>query len=295
MKPPPTEFIPERKDILAYALLTTLVNGVLMLVKIVTGVAGNSYALIADGIESASDIFVSLVTWIGFSLSLRPPDEKHPFGHGRLESLAGLFSGVALFIAAGMIAVMSIREILTPHHAPAWFTLPVLLIVIGVKAVLARRITALSKSAQSCALEGDAWHHRSDAITSAAAATGITVALIGGPHYASADDWAALVACTVILFNATRIILRSLHENIDGKVDESFVETIRDRAMRVTGACDVEICRVRKSGSFFFAEIHIEVKPDRTVKAGHDIAHEVKSHLKEEIPNLQDILIHVEQ
>ena len=116
----------ERNNIIGYALLTTFINVILMLVKVVTGIVGNSYALIADGIESASDIFISLLTWIGFSIAHRPPDEKHPYGLGRIESLVGIFSGISLLAAAGMIATQSIREILTPHHSPEWFTLPVL-------------------------------------------------------------------------------------------------------------------------------------------------------------------------
>lgn len=128
--------IMERKEVFGCAILTTLINMILMLVKIVTGVVGNSYALIADGIESASDVFVSLITWIGFSASLRPPDENHPYGHGRIESLAGIFSGTALLAAAGIIAFYSIREIQTPHHSPEWFTLPVLLMVVATKEIL---------------------------------------------------------------------------------------------------------------------------------------------------------------
>lgn len=283
-----------RTEILGYALLATLVNVILMLVKIVTGMAGNSYALIADGIESASDILVSLVTWIGFGLSLRPPDENHPYGHGRIESLAGIFSGLALLGAAAAIAFQSIREILTPHHAPEWFTLPVLLAVVAVKEFMARRVSVLSEQSHSRALEGDAWHHRSDAMSSAAAAIGISIALIGGPGYAAADDWAALVACSIICFNGVRIVRRSFHENIDGRVDAGIVEEVRTLAADVDGVRATEKCRVRKSGSFYFAEIHVEVDPGSTVFTGHKIAHEVKSHLMANMPKLQDAVIHVE-
>lgn len=284
----------ERSEFIGYALLTTLVNVVLMLVKIITGLVGNSYALVADGIESASDILVSLVTWIGFGASLRPPDAKHPFGHGRLESLAGIFSGVALLFAAGVIALQSIREILIPHHSPEWYTLPVLIGVVVVKEVLARRISVLSSEAESRALEGDAWHHRSDAMTSGAAAIGITIALIGGPEYAVADDWAALVACAIICFNGGRIVKRSLDENLDARVDTEIVQTIRGHAAEVEGARAIEKCRVRKSGSFYFTEIHVQVDPTCSVKVGHDIAHQVKSRLASEMPNLQEVVVHIE-
>lgn len=284
----------ERKDVIGHALLVTLVNVILMLVKIVTGIVGNSYALIADGIESASDILVSIVTWFGFSFSLRPPDENHPYGHGRIESLAGIFSGMSLLAAAGVIAFHSVHEILTPHHSPEWFTLPVLILVVAVKEILARRIASLSERSDSRALEGDASHHRSDAITSAAAAIGITIALIGGPEYAAADDWGALVACAVVVFNGSRIISRSFHENIDGRTDGQIDRDIRRYATDIGGIREIEKCRVRKSGTFYFAEIHVQVDPDCSVAVGHQIAHQFKEYLANQMPSLQEVVIHIE-
>ena len=284
----------ERKEVFGYAILTTLINMILMLVKIVTGVIGNSYALIADGIESASDIFVSLITWIGFGISLRPPDEKHPYGHGKIESLVGIFAGTALLAAAGVIAFQSIREIQIPHHSPEWFTLPVLLIIVVTKEFLARRISALSNLSDSRALEGDVWHHRSDAMTSAAAALGITIALIGGPQYAAADDWGALVACVIIVFNGWRIISRSFHENIDGRIDAGIEQDIRRCSTYVEGICEIEKCRVRKSGIFYFAEVHVQVTPHCSVIVGHEIAHQFKERVINQMPHFQDIVIHIE-
>lgn len=284
----------EQRDAFGYALLATLINVILMIVKIVTGIVGNSYALIADGIESASDILVTLVTWLGFCLSLRPPDEGHPFGHGRIESLAGMFSGMALLGAAALIAFNSIREILTPHHSPEWYTLPVLIAVVITKELLARRISTLSEQTDSRALEGDAWHHRSDAMTSAAAGIGITIALIGGPQYAAADDWAALIACSIIVFNGLRIISRSFHENIDGRIDPEIESAIRSGSTQVEGVRKIEKCRVRKSGVFYFAEVHVQVDPHCSVALGHEIGHQFKEHTMTYIPSLKDIVIHVE-
>lgn len=284
----------EREEVFGYALLTTLINIVLMLVKIVTGVVGNSYALIADGIESASDILVSLITWIGFGLSLRPADENHPYGHGRIESLAGMFSGLALLGAAGLIAFNSIREIITPHHSPEWYTLPVLIAVVASKEFLARRISKLSEQSESRALEGDAWHHRSDAITSAAAGIGITIALIGGPQYAAADDWGALVACAIIIFNGGRIFARSFNENVDGRIDTGIEEDIRAYSARIEGIREIEKCRVRKSGTFYFAEVHVQVDPHCSVAVGHEIAHQYKETVMLHMPTVKDIVVHIE-
>jgi cation diffusion facilitator family transporter len=281
-------------ETLALGILSVCVNIVLMLVKIGTGIVGNSYALVADGIESASDIFSSLITWAGFQFSLRPPDEKHPYGHGKLEALAGGFAGVALLAAAVVIAANAISEIQTPHHAPEWFTLPVLLIVVAVKEWLSRRILAAGEEIGSNALRGDAWHHRSDAISSGAAAIGIAVALLGGPGYESADDWAALVACGIIVVNGARILRTALHDMMDGKVPEEWHEAVRNAALATLGVVDTEKCRIRKSGTDLFVELHVRVDPKITVFEGHEIGHRVKERVLAENPRVRDVLVHIE-
>jgi cation diffusion facilitator family transporter len=279
---------------MALGLLTLCVNIVLMAVKITVGLVGNSYALVADGIESAGDIFSSLITWVGFQLSLRPPDEDHPFGHGKIESLAGVFSGVALLVAAFIIGYHSILEIRTPHHAPAWFTLPVLIGVVLVKSFLSRLVGRLSKDVDSRALEGDAWHHRSDAITSGAAALGISIALIGGPGWEMADDWAALVACGIIIFNGCLIIKSAMHEVLDGSVSQELNIEMRFLAEEVGGVREIEKCRVRKSGIGMFVELHVRVDPEISVREGHRIGHEVKDHIRDRKPQVLDIVVHLE-
>lgn len=279
---------------LAVGLLTLCVNIVLMAVKISVGLVGNSYALVADGIESAGDILSSLITWVGFQLSLRPPDEDHPFGHGKIESLAGLFSAGALLVAAVVIAWHSVLEIRTPHHAPAWFTLPVLIGVVVVKAGLSRVVAKLGDEVDSRALEGDAWHHRSDAITSAAAAIGITVAFIGGPGWEAADDYAALFACGIIVLNGCLIGRNALHEVLDGNVSGELSETLRDRACEVPGVENIEKCRVRKSGIGIYAELHVQVDGDTPVREGHRIGHRVKAHIQAGHPQVFDLVVHLE-
>jgi len=189
------------------------VNVLLAIIKIVTGILGHSYALIADGIESTTDIISSLVVWTGLKISALPADEHHPYGHGKAEPMAGMVVAAALVGAAIFIAIQSVREIITPHHSPAWFTLLVLAVVIATKETLFRFVFKVGNELTSTAVKGDAWHHRSDAITSAAAFVGIAIALVGGNGYESADDWAALLACFIILFNGYRIFRDALDEN----------------------------------------------------------------------------------
>jgi cation diffusion facilitator family transporter len=275
-------------------ILTVCVNIVLMAVKIVAGLIGNSYALIADGIESAGDIFSSLIRWAGFQLSLRPADENHPYGHGKIESLAGVFSGVALLVAAAVIAWNSILEIRTPHHAPEWFTLPILIAVVATKLFLSKKIFALGESVDSRALEGDAWHHRSDAITSGAAGIGISISLIGGKGWEMADDYAALLACVIIVINGFLIVRGAFHEVLDGNVSPQISAEMRTRALEVPGVAEVEKCRVRKSGIGLFVELHVRVDGDMPVRVGHQIGHTVKNHLRAINPHIVDVVVHLE-
>lgn len=278
----------------ALALLSLCVNIVLMAVKIAAGIAGNSYALVADGIESAADIFTSLVTWVGFRMSLRPPDANHPFGHGKIESLAGMFAGVSILGAAVFIGWSALMEIRTPQHGPEWFTLPVLILVVAVKWGVAVVIRRAGRDVDSRAIEGDAWHHLSDALTSAAAAVGISIALVGGKGWEQADDYGALAACVIIIVNGTRIAARSLHDMLDGNVPENLVESIRSSAREVAGVVDIEKCRVRKSGIGLFIELHVCLSGDASVREGHRIGHEVKDHLLASNPRILDVVVHIE-
>ena len=284
----------QHNNLIGLGILSLCVNFGLMIVKITTGVIGNCYALIADGIESAGDIFSSLITWGGIQFSQIPPDENHPYGHGKFESLAGMFSGTSLMIAATCIAWNSIKEIITPHFAPSWFTFPVLILVVIIKEVLSRKVMAVGEDMDSQAIKGDAWHHRSDAITSGAAAIGILVAMIGGKGFEMADDWAALIACIIIYMNGFKIFKGSLHEVVDGNVKSEVNASIVKIAKEIEGVVEIEKCRLRKSGFGIFAELHVQVASDMTVKEGHRIGHVVKDTIMEKDSKIRDVVIHLE-
>jgi cation diffusion facilitator family transporter len=270
------------------------INLTLALVKISTGVIGNSYALVADGIESTTDIFSSLIVMGGLHISSRPPDDDHPYGHGKAESLAGLIVALFLLGAAAMIAVQSIREIRTPHHAPEWYTLVVLGLIILVKEWLFRRMFAIGDHMESSALRNDAWHHRSDAITSLAAFIGISIALIGGEGYEAADDWAALLACGVIVFNGLRLLRNALNEVMDAAAPEEIEAQVRRIACGVDGVVEIEKCRIRKSGLGYQMDLHVIVDGTISVQAGHLIGHAVKDRLIEATIPVTDAIIHIE-
>jgi cation diffusion facilitator family transporter len=275
-------------------LVGVAVNAALAILKILTGVFGNSYALIADGIESTSDIVTSLVVWGGLRVAITPADDQHPYGYGKAEALAGIIAALALLGAATIIAVQSVREILTPHHLPHWSTLIVLILVVAVKEFLARWVGKIGSEVDSTSLQADAWHHHSDALTSLAAFIGISIALVGGPGYEPADDWAALVACAIIAYSSFRILWMAVKDLLDASPPKKFEEQVRVLALGVDGVQAIEKCRIRKSGTAYFVEIHVEVNGTETVQRGHEVGGHVRSVLRESDLRIADAFIHIE-
>lgn len=276
------------------SFVSVIANPLLALGKIVAGILGNSYALVADGIESSADVFSSFIVWKALRVSTRPADREHPYGHGKAESIAGLVVAGVPIAASILIAVQSVREIITPHHAPAAFTLFVLVGVVVTKELLFRYVARAGRELGSTALTSDAWHHRSDAITSAAAFVGISIALLGGPGYEAADDWAALVACAIIAYNGVNLLRPALAEIMDAAVSEQTEERVRAIAAAVPGVRFIEKCRVRKSGLGLLMDIQVVVDGALTVRDGHTIAHRVKDALvASELP-VSDVVVHIE-
>ena len=276
------------------ALFGMIVNLIFAAAKILGGLFGHAYVLIADGIESALDIAGSFVIWGGLKFAARPPDETHPYGHGKAEPIAAAVVAFGVLAAAAGLAIQSVREILTPHHGPAPFTLGILIVVIVVKEILFRHVNRIGRHVESTAVQTDAWHHRSDALTSAAAFIGISVALIGGSGWQSADDWAALFACAVIAGNGIRLLRPALYEIMDTAPGGKIVRSIRRAARSVPGVIEVEKCRVRKMGLDFYVDLHVGVKDSISVREGHEIAHQVKTAIQQNDSRVADVLVHVE-
>ena len=276
------------------ALLGLVINVAFATVKIAAGVIGHAYVLIADGIESALDIGGSIVIWGGLTVAAKPPDQTHPYGHGKAEPIAAIVVSLGVLAAAIGLAIESVREILTPHHGPAPFTLAVLVVVIVVKEILFRYVNRVGKEFQSTAVQTDAWHHRSDALTSAAAFIGISLALIGGERWQSADDWAALFACAVIAANGVKLLLPAFHEIMDTAPRAKIVSAISRVAASVPGVVEVEKCRARKMGLDFYVDLHARVDGNISVHEGHEIAHRVKAAIQQSNPRVADVLVHIE-
>jgi cation diffusion facilitator family transporter len=269
-------------------------NTCLAIIKGLAGFFGNSYALIADAIESTTDIFSSFLVLFGIKYSNRPADENHPYGHGRAEPLVTFLVVGFLFTSATIIAYESIYNIQTPHDLPKSWTLVVLGTIILWKEYSFQKVLKRSIETNSSALKADAWHHRSDAITSIAAFLGISIALIFGKGYESADDWAALFASGFIIYNSYLIFRPALGEIMDEHLYDDLIEHIRIVAATVDGIRGTEKCFIRKSGMKYHVDLHAIVSAEISVKRGHQLAHILKDTLRKEIPQLGHVLIHIE-
>lgn len=270
------------------------VSILLVVVKATAGYLGSSYALIADATESGVDIVSSGLLWMALRIALKPADEEHPYGHGKAEPLAAILISLFLIGAAAWIAWHSIIFIETPHELPKKFTLAVLLAVILTKESLFRYVLKVGKSLNSQAVQADAFHHRSDAITSVAAFVGISIAVVGGKGFEQADDWAALLACCFILYNTMGIIKPALDEIMDKAPSGEVVDSVRRLSLQVEGVRGVEKCFVRKMGLEYYVDLHIEVDGSLTVEEGHQIAHAVKDGILKANNRIKNVLIHVE-
>lgn len=280
-----------------WALIGAVTNTIFAVVKIAAGVLGNSYALIADGVESGLDVAGSLVIWFGLRFAERQPDENHPFGHGKAEPVSAVVVAAGVLTAAVVLGAESVREIFLvaeSRAAPSPATLLVLVVVVLVKEALFRRVVRLGEELGSSAARADAWHHRADAFTSAAAFVGITIALVGGPRWAGADAWAALVACVFIAFNGWRMLVPAVGEIMDIAPPPEIESRVRAAAAAVPGVVTPEKCRVRKMGLNFYVDLHVAVDGAITVDAGHNIAHRVKDAVRAADDRIADVLIHVE-
>lgn len=275
-------------------LIGILISTVLATVKILGGIFGQSYALIADGVESMLDIFGSSIVWGSLRYSARPPDLKHPYGHGKAEPLGAMVIAAALIVTSIVIGVESVREIRTPHGMPAPFTLVILVGVVITKEVLFRFLLNTGKDINSRAVETDAWHHRSDALTSLAAFIGISIALWKGPGYAAADDYAALFACLIIFFNGVRLLGGAIDDVMDAAPPSDVDSAIREVAMTAPGVLGTHNLRARRSGMGYLVDLDIIVDSNMSVRHGHNIAHQVKAKLLESHLGILNVLVHVE-
>ena len=269
-------------------------NTLLAIVKWLAGFFGNSFALIADAIESTSDIFSSILVLLGLKYASRPADDNHPYGHGRIEPLITFLVVGFLITSATVIAYEAIKNIQTPHDPPKPWTLFVLAGIIIWKETSYRIVAKKSKQTNSSSLRADAWHHRSDAITSIAAFLGISISIFFGEGYEAADDYAAIFAALFILYNSYLIFRPALGEIMDENLYDDLIVSIRKVADDVEGVVGTEKCFVRKIGTQYHVDLHAIVGADISVKSGHEIGHNLQDALRASLPEIKQVFIHIE-
>ena len=270
-------------------------NAFLAILKGVSGVLGNSYALIADAVESMLDIFHGLIVYSGLTIAATEPDENHPYGHGKAEPIAAIVASGGLIFAAALLSWASLQRILSPEDvAPHPLTLAVIIVVLLLKETMYQVVRRVGDRIGSIAVKTDAWHHRSDALTSLAAFFGILIAVVGGEGYETADDWAALAACAIIAYNGVRLLWPALNEIMDVAPPPEVEQAVREMATQVDGVTGTERCLVRKMGFDYYVDLHVQVDGMMSVREGHDVAHQVKDAIRADEPRIRDVMIHIE-
>ena len=295
---PPSSRMPQMNRRVQQATRATVIGAVINLglaaIKGAVGILGNSYALVADSIESLGDVVISGCTLIGIRISATPPDDSHPYGHGKAEPIAAILGGMVLMGSAVLTVWLSWGQLHTAASLPAKFTLPVLAGIVIIKEVLFRFVHRVGKEIDSTALTVDAWHHRSDALTSMAALFGIALALYGGPRFIFADKWAAIITGGTVALNSIRLVWPAILELMDTAPIIDWTQIVRETAVGFPDISQIQQVKARKMGLGYYIDIHMHVDPWMTVRDSHALAHALKDRLMKDDGRIHDALIHVE-
>ncbi len=270
--------------------VTMVVNGLLALIKGVFGVLFNSSALIADAFHSLSDILSSGIVFLGLYFAQKPADDSHHYGHGKLEAVASKVVALLLIVTAIALGYNAVNLFFSSPQVPGSGALIGAVLSIMIKELLYRYNMRMSVKFNSSALKADAWHNRSDAITSVAALIGIGGAQIGFPVL---DPLGALVVSFLILKVGIDIYLNSIKELIDTAPTPHLIKEIERIIFETEGIENVHDIKARHHGSDIFVDIKVCVKGDRTVAEGHHYAGVAKHQVLRDLPEIKNVLIHV--
>ncbi len=282
------------KEVTRAALLGLVVNLLLGIIKLAGGVIGNSFALIADAVNSIGDVVTTIVVLFALRVAQRPADAEHPYGHTRAEGIAASNVALLVILSACFVGWESVQRITVQHEIPPVWTLWIAGCNILIKESLYQYKVRIGKRTGSAALIANAWDHRSDALCALAVLIGLGTIRIGGTQFIWADEVASLIVVAVIVWSGIQLFRSSASELMDVQADSEFVGRVRAAAIEVAGVEEIETLWVRKSGLEFFADIHLEVDQHLTVAEGHRIGHQVKDRLLDRFPNLRDVLVHLE-
>lgn len=276
------------------SILSMAVSGALAVIKISAGLVAGSTAVVADGVESAGDVLASAVILVGLWVASRPPDENHPYGHGRVETLTGLGVGIALAVTGVLIAWRSMLSIDDSHSPPEVWVVSTLLLSIAAKAALSTYKFRVGRRIGSSALVADAWNDTVDILSGTVALVAVGLTIFDPTHFLQADHWGGGVVGVIVVVLGLQVIRETALHLMDTMPSDRRMRLIRESALKVPGALAVEKCFARKTGLRYHVDLHLEVDPELTVRASHSIAEEVRNHVKDELPWVADVLIHVE-
>lgn len=276
------------------ALIGLVINVALACAKLIGGTWGHSYALISDAVNSLGDVLTSVVVVVALRVAQRPADEEHPYGHTRAEAIAGSNVAVAIVVSALLVAYEAFRSLAGEPTLPELWTLWIAGGNVVIKETLYQYKVRIGKRIGSAALIANAWDHRSDALSALAVLVGLAIAHFGGPSFFVADRVAALFVAGAIIWSGVTLLRHTASELMDRQADDPLVLQLRSAALGIAGVAGVDKLFVRKSGLEYLVDIHIEVEPEMTVAAGHEIGHRVKDQLMGRFPNVRDILVHLE-
>jgi len=276
------------------ALAGMIVSGTLALVKIVAGMAGHSTAVVADGLESASDVFASGFVLLGLTLAAKPADSNHPYGHGRVEILTGLLIGLVLTAGGALISYGSLQRIGEPRAPLAAFVIWPLAVSLAAKSVLAATKFHYGRTLHSDALTADAWNDLMDTLSAVAALIAVGLSLIDPERFLDADRYGGFIVGLIVITAGIRVSRDTAMQLMDTMPDDAMMDQVRAVAAKVAGVRGIEKCFARKTGTRYHVDLHMEVDPDMTVRQSHDLAHQVRLRILGTLDWVADVLVHVE-
>lgn len=276
------------------AVTSMLVNGGLAIAKIATGIVGNSSAVVSDGVESGADVLASGLVFVGLVIAAKPPDEQHPYGHGRVETLSALVVGLMLVISGSLISARSLEHAWEPQPVPAAYALWPVAASIVIKSVLSFTKRRYSRKLRSSALEADAWNDTVDILSGATAFVGLGLTLLNPVRFAAADHIGGSLVGLIVIFLGVRVVRDTTLQLMDTMPDAQSMDRIRNVALSVPGARGIEKCYARKTGLQWHVDLHLEVDPELSVYESHEIATQVRIKVKETLDWVADVLVHVE-
>jgi cation diffusion facilitator family transporter len=276
------------------AVIGMIASGALAVIKILCGLYGHSTAVVADGLESGGDVFASGFVLLGLALAAKPADDEHPYGHGRVETLTGLLIGLGLAVGGSLICYGSLAHLGEPREPlAAWVVWP-LVISLVTKSALAAFKFRTGRQLKSDSLTADAWNDSMDVLSATVALAAVGLTLLNAERFADADRYGGFFVGLIVISAGARVAYGTAMQLMDTMPEPRMMEQIRAAASDVPGAVNVEKCFARKTGLRYHVDLHLEVDPDMTVRRSHEIAHDVRLRILEELDWVADVLVHVE-